>query len=92
MIDEKTAREVAARYLGSDEFELREFDHGWRIARPHLAGRTRGGGAMVVERATGKLLLFASGIPPRVIHQNFAEIRPRAVELVTDDTSGHADH
>lgn len=87
MIDENTAREMAARRLGSDEFELRENDFGWRIARPHLAGRSRGAGTLVVERATGKLLLFASAYSPSVIDARFDELRPNARELTDGDTS-----
>jgi hypothetical protein len=81
MIDETTARELVVDHLGRQEFEMHERPYGWRIEEPDPAEPTRGGGTLVVERSTGKLLQFTSSIAPMVIDEAFDEVRPEAIEL-----------
>ena len=64
-------------HLRSDEFELEEFPEGWRVVRPIPEG-TIGTSNLAVERASGALLEFSSGLPPRRIIDDFEEVRSEA--------------
>ena len=81
MIDEQWAREIATALLGrpaddpQQPWSLQEFPHGWLInetARPReehagVAGR-------VIERDTGKVMVFPSRVPPSRILADYPAV------------------
>lgn len=71
------ARAKVRSYLGSDDFELHEFPEGWRVIRPIPEGII-GTSTLAIERASGDLLEFSSGVPPERVSEEFAEVRRRA--------------
>jgi hypothetical protein len=77
MTSEAEAQAKVQAHLGSDDFELSEFPQGWRVIRP-LPERMFGTTTLAVERATGDLLSFASGIPPNRVEEAFDDVRPHA--------------
>lgn len=77
MTDEAEARARVQAHLGSDDFELREFTEGWRVVR-RLPESYRGAATFAVERSTGALLEFASGIPPLRVEEAFEDVRSDA--------------
>jgi hypothetical protein len=85
-IDTKEARARVQTYLTSDDFELEEFPEGWRVLRPIPEGMM-GTPTLVIERDTGFLLRFASGIPPHRLAKRFHELREHA--YVVENTDSH---
>lgn len=85
MTDEADVRAKVRAHLSSDDFELEEFPQGWRVIRSVPRGMM-GTPTLVVERATGALLSFASAFPPHRIAERFEQYRPEA--RVVDDGSG----
>lgn len=77
MIDVDEAHAKVRAHLGSDDVELEEFPEGWRVVRPIPEGII-GTPTLAVERASGALLRFSSGLPPRRITQDFEEVRSEA--------------
>jgi hypothetical protein len=77
MIDIDEARAKVSAYLKSDDFELREFPQGWRVIRPIPEGMM-GTATLAVERSSGNLLSFASGVPPRRVSEAFEQVRRHA--------------
>lgn len=77
MTDIDEARAKVRAHLGSDDFELEEFPEGWRVIWP-LPEPRRGAATLVVERATGALLSFASAFPPQRLTRNFSDMRSEA--------------
>ncbi|WKG10331.1 hypothetical protein QX204_02185 [Nocardia sp. PE-7] len=73
MISESDAREIASTFLDSEEFDLVEFDAGWRIVR---AVQGRGATSLVVERDTAAIVSFPSSIPPQRIESSYVDVRP----------------
>jgi hypothetical protein len=55
-------------------WELKEFDAGWLISENAGVGR-RGGATRVIERDTGPVMRFPSGIPPTLITEEYAQVR-----------------
>ena len=80
MIDREQAEAIAADVCGGPAedaergWELREFDAGWLIGEPAGASR-RGGATRVIERDTGVVMRFPSGIPPTLIMEEYAQVR-----------------
>ena len=77
MIDVDEARAKVRTHIGSDDFELEEFPEGWRVIQPIPEGII-GTSTLAVERTSGALLEFSSGLPPRRITQDFEEVRSEA--------------
>lgn len=80
MIDHDTAADRAADALSCDDVELVAFDHGWLVRRPTPHGR-RGAPTIVVERATGAVLAFPSGVSEGRVTSDYERVRARAVPL-----------
>jgi hypothetical protein len=66
VITREQAERIAAEVYGDPadrHWELVEFDAGWLIKVPPDSGaRYRGGSTRVVERATGRLMVFGSNV------------------------------
>lgn len=74
MTDIDEARTKVRAHLGSDDFELEEFPQGWRVIRPIPKGMM-GTPTLAVERSSGNLLSFASGVPPSRVSEGFEQVR-----------------
>jgi hypothetical protein len=80
LITREQAEAIAAGVCGAPAqdaergWELREFDAGWLISERAGGGR-RGGAARVIERDTGLVMRFPSGIPPTLIMEEYAQVR-----------------
>lgn len=71
MIDEQQAREIAATLLGrpaddpQQPWKLQEFPQGWLINETaHLREEHAGVAGRVIERDTGRVMVFPSRVPP----------------------------
>lgn len=80
MITREQAEAIAAGVCGAPAgdadrgWELTEFDAGWLISENAGVGR-RGGATRVIERGTGVVMRFPSGIPPTLILEEYAQVR-----------------
>jgi hypothetical protein len=80
LITREQAEAIAAVLCGAPAedaergWELKEFDAGWLISEHAGAGR-RGGATRVIERDTGQVMRFPSGIPPTLILEEYAQVR-----------------
>lgn len=86
MITRQQAENIAASILGSrvtgadQQWDLQEFDHGWLIREQPPAGEEIIGEAhRVIERETGRVLLFASSVPPGRIINEYPAIQDRGL-------------
>ena len=80
LITREQAEAIAAGLCGAPAedaergWELKEFDAGWLVSEHAGAGR-RGGATRVIERDTGLVMRFPSGIPPTLILEEYAQVR-----------------
>jgi hypothetical protein len=86
MITQEDAEGIATGILGRPAadadrpWSIREFDHGWLIREEPPAGEAvRGGARRVIERETGRVLLFPSSVPPVRILNEYAAIQDRGL-------------
>lgn len=79
MITHVQAEDIARTVIGAEPedetqgWELVEFDAGWQIQEKAAAG-TRGAATRVIERATGRILSFPSGVPPIRIRNDYESV------------------
>ena len=80
LITREQAEAIAAGLCGAPAedaergWELKEFDAGWLI-REHAGTGRRGGATRVIERDTGLVMRFPSGIPPTLILEEYGQVR-----------------
>jgi hypothetical protein len=82
MITRDQAAAIATKFVGAPAsdpdkgWELLEFDAGWLIqekATMHL----RGAASYVIERASGRVMIFASYVPPGRILEEYDQVVDR---------------
>jgi hypothetical protein len=76
---ERIATEITGRGPESGGWELVEFDAGWLIRESSASDASlRGGALRVVERESGRVMRFPSGVPPQRIVAEYAEVVERS--------------
>jgi hypothetical protein len=82
MISSDQAEQIAAQLVGApasdpdNGWELEEFDAGWLIRRKATMN-IRGAASYVVERESGRVMRFASYIPPGRILEEYDQVVAR---------------
>lgn len=59
-------------------WKLKEFSQGWLVSQAPVEGR-RGAAMLVIERDSGRLVRFASAVPPGRILTEYEQVRSRGV-------------
>jgi hypothetical protein len=103
MITRGLAGQIAEQFAGAPAsdpdqgWHLEEFDAGWLIRR-RATGNLRGTASHAVERASGRLMRFASYIPPERILEEYDQVvvrgfpeEPRPATLALHEFSAPAD-
>jgi hypothetical protein len=81
MITREQAQDIARTVIGAEPedeargWELVEFDAGWLI-REKAASGGRGAATRVIERDTGRVMRFPSGVPPVRIRNDYQSVMP----------------
>jgi hypothetical protein len=86
MITQQQAESIAQGLLGRQAADadqpwgLLDFDHGWLIREEPPAGEELIGEAhRVIERETGRVVLFPSSVPPGRIMNDYSAIQDRGL-------------
>jgi hypothetical protein len=79
MITREQAEQIAAQLVGApasdpdNGWDLEEFDAGWLVLK-HASRNLYGARSLVVERESGRVMRFASYVPPGRILEEYEEV------------------
>ena len=86
MLSKQEAEELVSKFLGEQEvnnnlsWKLLNFEAGWLVLQEE-GDRQRGAGTLVVERESGRLLLFPSSVPVDRITSQYSVVAHRGTQI-----------
>lgn len=86
MFSKQEAEELVSKFLGEKEvnsnlnWKLIDFEAGWLVIQEG-GDRQRGAGTLVVERGSGRFLLFPSSVPVDRITSQYSTVAHRGTQV-----------